>query len=98
MTRGRFFWQNIILLIQSEPPRLIELVMLSLAIILGICWLTNYHWPYLVLSVSYAVGSATSLWIRELILPSSQVRFLIATGVLLLSVGLLVYSTTVVIS
>lgn len=98
MTRGRFLWQNIILLIQSEPPRLIELVMLSLAIILGICWLTNYHWPYLVLSVSYAVSSATSLWIRELILPSSQVRFMLATGVLLLSVALLVYSTTVIIS
>jgi hypothetical protein len=106
MTNGRFQWQNIILFIQSEPPRLIELVMLSLAIILGICWLTNYHWPYLVLSVSYAVGSATSIWIRELISPSSHIRFTIAalepkaiaTGVLLLSVALLVYSTTVVIS
>jgi hypothetical protein len=98
MTNGRFQWQNIILFIQSEPPRLIELIMLSLTIILGICWLTNYHWPYLVLSVSYAVGSATSIWIRELISPSSHIRLTIATGVLLLSVALLVYSTTVVIS
>ena len=98
MTNGRFQWQNIILFIQSEPPRLIELIMLSLTIILGICWLTNYHWPYLVLSVSYAVGSATSIWIRELISPSSHIRLTIATGVLLLSVALLLYSTTVVIS
>jgi|JI102314DRNA_FD_contig_71_305127_length_3138_multi_4_in_0_out_0_4 hypothetical protein len=98
MTNGRFQWQNIILFIQSEPPRLIELIMLTLTIILGICWLTNYHWPYLVLSVSYAVGSATSIWIRELISPSSHIRLTIATGVLLLSVALLVYSTTVVIS
>lgn len=98
MTNGRFQWQNIILFIQSEPPRLIELIMLSLTIILGLCWLTNYHWPYLVLSVSYAVGSATSIWIRELISPSSHIRLTIATGVLLLSVALLLYSTTVVIS
>ena len=59
---------------QDNPPRSIEMVMLLLAIALLGIWGKTEQWPYLVLSLSYAIGSSTSLLIRESFFPSSQPR------------------------
>ncbi|MEB3336411.1 MAG: hypothetical protein VKJ46_03045 [Leptolyngbyaceae bacterium] len=84
---------------QSNPPQFVELLMLLLAIALllvwGIAdavWGMRAGWPYLVLSLSYAIGSAVSTLVRETILPSPQPRLTQVIAVLLLLVSL--YSFT----
>ncbi len=62
--------------------------MLLLAIgLLGI-WQIKPNWPYLVLSLSYVVGSSISILVREAIAPSPQPRATQVTAVLLLIVSL----------
>lgn len=61
--------------------------MLLLAIgLLGI-WQIKPNWPYLVLSLSYVVGSSISILVRETIAPSPQPRATLVTAVLLLIVS-----------
>jgi len=67
------FWLNtLILSSQYNPPRFVELLMLLLAIgLLGIWGITPY-WPYLVLSLSFVIGSSVSILVREAIAPSPR--------------------------
>ncbi len=63
------FWFN---LAQDSPPRFIEVLMLLLATILLFIWDYNKDWPYLVLSLSYIIGSSLSTIIREYYLPVNK--------------------------
>ncbi len=79
------FWFN---LIQDNPPRFIEVLMLLLATILLLVWDYNKQWPYLVLSLSYIIGSSLSTLIREsfLPIPKPTLTQVIALFLLLVSV------------
>lgn len=83
------FWLNtLILSSQYNPPRFVELLMLLLAMgLLGI-WSITPDWPYLVLSLSFVVGSSISILVREAIVPSPQMRATQVTAVLLLIVSI----------
>lgn len=68
------WWENIRSGVEYNPPGFIELIMLMLAIILLLFWMPTNQWQYLVLSLSYVVGSSISILIREAILPSPQIK------------------------
>lgn len=73
--------------IHHNPPLFIELVMLSAAIILLGLWGVTLNWPYLVLSLSYAVGSSCSCLVRGAIAPSPSFSLPQFTAILLLVVS-----------
>lgn len=58
--------------------------MLSLAIVLLGVWGKTEQWPYLVLSLSYVIGSSASVLLRETRFPSSQAPLTKVTAILLL--------------
>ncbi|MBV9385972.1 MAG: hypothetical protein JOZ78_06050 [Chroococcidiopsidaceae cyanobacterium CP_BM_ER_R8_30] len=90
------FWMNtLVLSSQQNPPRFIELLMLLLAMVLLGIWQFLPDWPFLVLSLSYVVGAATSILVRETCLPSHQPRMTQITAVLLLIIS--IYGFTVLI-
>lgn len=61
------FWVNtLILSSQYNPPRFIELLMLTLAIALLIIATIVPEKPYLVLGLSFVLGASTSILVREL--------------------------------
>lgn len=62
--------------------------MLTLAMILIGVWEIIQEWPYLVLALSYTIGSAASILVREAITPSPQPRVAQAIAVLMLLVSL----------
>ncbi len=70
----------------QSPPRLVEAVMLLLALaMLAIWWLVS-GWPYLLLSLSYLVGAIASILVREAIHPSSntlQIRWIALVSLVL---------------
>jgi hypothetical protein len=76
--------ENLILATQYNPPRFIELVMLTLALILMGVWNVTAQWPYLVLCLSYVIGSSVSILVREALNRSSQFYLTQVTAVLLL--------------
>jgi hypothetical protein len=92
MRLWQFWCQTFRLALQSSPPRSVEVVMLSLAVVLFGVWTLQEQWPYLWLGSSYALGSATSIWVRETFFPSNQVRRWQATLVLGLSILLLLFA------
>ncbi|WP_413173470.1 hypothetical protein [Anabaena azotica] len=62
------FWVNtLILSSQYNPPRFIELLMLTLAIAMLIIATLVPDEPYLVLGLSFVVGSSMSILVREAI-------------------------------
>jgi hypothetical protein len=81
----RFWWQTLRVSAQNNPPQFIEIVMLSLAVVLMLAWLFTQAWPYLILGVGYTLGSASSIWVRELIAPHPQRRIFHASIVLVLT-------------
>lgn len=87
----RFFqtwWRVFVFASQHNPPWFIELLMTFLAVILLGVWGLTHHWAYLVLSSSYAIGAAASLWVRESFNPhSSTLRVNQVLAVLLLIYG-----------
>ncbi len=83
----QFWWDSWTNYIQNNPPLFIELVMLSGAIISLGFWGVTLNWPYLVLSLSYAVGSSVSCLIRGAIAPSPTFRLPQLTAILLLVVS-----------
>ena len=88
MRTWRFWLNTLILSSQYNPPRFVELLMLLLAIgLLGI-WGITPNWPYLVLSLSFVIGSSVSILVREAIAPSPQMRATQITAVLLLIVSI----------
>ncbi len=92
MQLWRFWWQTLVLSSQYDPPQFVELIMLLLAVILFGCWWAIGNWPYLILSLSYIVGSSASLLVRESLLPSRQFHILhaIASFSLIFGLGFIV--------
>lgn len=88
MRSWRFWLNTLILSSQYNPPRFVELLMLLLAIgLLGI-WQITPKWPYLVLSLSFVVGSSISILVREAIAPTPQRRLTQLAALLLLVVSI----------
>ncbi|MCT7955531.1 hypothetical protein [Laspinema palackyanum] len=87
MRRMQFWGDTLINYIQQNPPLCIELVMLSAAIVLLGFWGVTLDWPYMVLSLSYAVGSSCSCLVRGAIAPSPTFRLPQLTAILLLVVS-----------
>ncbi len=85
-------WQFFQFLGQEYPPRLIEVLMLSLAMILLLIWGYTDQWPYLVLSLSYVIGSSVSVLIRESFYGLNQLRLTQIAALVLLILSL--YSFT----
>lgn len=80
----RYWFQTILLSTQDNPPRFVELVMLSLAMLLILGWGFSGKWPFLVLSLSYVLGSSVSVLVRETFLPSAYPRLVQLTAVVLI--------------
>lgn len=88
MRTWRFWWQTLLVSVQYNPPQFIEMFMLALASALMLAWIVSQQWPYLILGVGYTLGSATSIWVRELISPYPHRRIFHATIVLVLTLML----------
>jgi predicted neutral ceramidase superfamily lipid hydrolase len=90
------FWVNtLILSSQYNPPRFIELLMLTLAIAMLIIATITPEKPYLVLGLSFVTGASISILVREAISttnhshpPSSQRLITILTSLLLLGISI----------
>jgi multisubunit Na+/H+ antiporter MnhE subunit len=84
MRLWQFWWRTLILSTQYNPPEFIELMMTSLTMALLVSWEFTHHWAYLVLSSSFAIGAAVSMWIREMMIPSPHPRVVQVLAILLL--------------
>ncbi|MBG1243444.1 hypothetical protein [Nostoc sp. NZL] len=83
------FWLNsFILSSQYNPPRLVELLMLLLAIAMLAIASILPDIPYLILGLSLVVGASISILVREAIAPSPQTRITQLTASLLLIISL----------
>ncbi len=85
--RSWHWWQNIVASSQYNPPQFIEMVMLLLAIVLLFSWSITGNWPYLVLCLSYVVGSSSSMLVREAIAPSRRLQLTTIIAGLLFIMG-----------
>lgn len=83
----QFWLDTLILSTQHNPPRFVELVMLTLAMILLGIWTLTPQWPYLVLSLSYIIGSSFAILVREFLGPRPQFQLTHITAVLLLIIS-----------
>ena len=83
----QFWLDTLILSTQHNPPRFVELVMLTLAMILLGIWSLTAQWPYLVLSLSYIIGSSFAILVREFLGPRPQFQLTHITAVLLLIIS-----------
>ncbi|WP_445247900.1 hypothetical protein [Microcoleus sp. OTE_8_concoct_300] len=83
---------TLILSTQQDPPRFVELVMLTLAMILLGLWSVTLQWQYLTLSLSYIIGLSFSIWVRECLDPRSQFQLTHLTALLLLILIISFYS------
>lgn len=87
MRPWQFWLDTLILSTQHNPPRFVELVMLTLAMILLGIWSLTPQWPYLVLSLSYIIGSSFAILVREFLGPRPQFQLTHITAVLLLIIS-----------
>ncbi|MBD2357709.1 hypothetical protein H6G41_24380 [Tolypothrix sp. FACHB-123] len=83
------FWLNtFILSSQYNPPRFVELLMLTVAIVmLGVATILPDR-PYMVLGLSLVVGASISILVREAIAPSPQSKITKLTALILLFISL----------
>ncbi|MCC3406288.1 MAG: hypothetical protein JGK17_11985 [Microcoleus sp. PH2017_10_PVI_O_A] len=82
------YWLNtVILSSQQNPPRFVELVMLTLAMIFLGLWSVTLQWQYLTLSLSYIIGSSFSILVREYIGPRPQFQLTHLIALLLLIIS-----------
>nr|WP_293349864.1 MULTISPECIES: hypothetical protein [unclassified Microcoleus] len=82
------YWLNtVILSSQQNPPRFVELVMLTLAMIFLGLWSVTLQWQYLTLSLSYIIGSSFSILVRESMGPRPQFQLTHLTALLLLIIS-----------
>ncbi|MCG5056885.1 MAG: hypothetical protein KA714_02420 [Limnoraphis sp. WC205] len=88
MRLWRFWWQTLVLSTQYNPPQFVEVVMLMLAIILLGFWSLTGDLPYLVLCLSYVVGSSTSMLVRVAITPQTRFHVTQVIAVLLILISL----------
>ncbi|WP_410175685.1 hypothetical protein [Limnoraphis robusta] len=89
MRLWRFWWQTLVLSTQYNPPQFVEVVMLMLAIILLGFWSLTGDLPYLVLCLSYVVGSSTSMLVRVAIAPQTRFHVTQVIAVVLILISLL---------
>ena len=84
------FWLNaVILSTQHNPPRFVELLMLSLAIVmLAISTVFPQQEAFLILGLSFVVGASLSILVREAISPSPRSLMTQITAILLLLVSI----------
>lgn len=68
---------------QQDPPRFVELIMLSLSLLALLAWSFWEDHTFLILSVSYILGSSTSILVREAIAPSPNTT--LVRGIVVLS-------------
>ncbi|MGB8687664.1 MAG: hypothetical protein WCD53_10065 [Microcoleus sp.] len=87
MRHWQYWLDTLILSTQQNPPRFVELVMLTLAMMLLGIWSVTAQWPYLVLSLSYIIGSSFSILVRESLGPRPQFQLTHLTAVLLLIIS-----------
>ncbi|MEK0180079.1 MAG: hypothetical protein EAZ78_10405 [Oscillatoriales cyanobacterium] len=87
MRPWQYWLDTLILSSQHNPPRFVELVMLSLAMILLGLWTLTGQWPYLALSLSYIIGSSFSILVRESLGPRPQFQLTHITALLLLIIS-----------
>lgn len=87
MRHWQFWWTTLILTSEYNPPRFVELMMLLLAMATLGLWGITDKWPFLGLSLSYVVGSSTSILVRETIAPSAYGRITQVTAVMLLIIS-----------
>jgi hypothetical protein len=88
MRLWRFWWQTLVLSTQYNPPQFVEVLMLMLAIILLGFWSLTGDLPYLVLCLSYVVGSSTSMLVRVAITPQTRFHVTQVIAVLLILISL----------
>lgn len=67
-------------------------MMTSLTMALLVSWEYTHQWPYLVLSSSFAIGAASSMWVREMIVPSHHPRVVLVLAIMLLIYSLYAFS------
>ncbi|CEJ45740.1 hypothetical protein [Umezakia ovalisporum] len=83
------FWLNsFILASQYNPPRFVELLMLTLAIAMLVIATILPDIPYLILGLSLVVGASASILVREAMAPSPQTRITQFTALLLLLISI----------
>lgn len=83
----QFWWRSLVISTQYNPPQFIELIMFFLAMALLLAWIITDIWAYLALGLSYIVGFAISILVRESLVPSTQIRLTQVNAVLLLIVS-----------
>jgi len=81
------YWHRLLNYSQANPFGFIELLMLSLAIILLLIWGLMVQWPYLVLSLCYAIGAASSMLVRSFYarVPQKRLNQITALGIIIAS-------------
>jgi hypothetical protein len=76
--------------VEYDPPGFVEYLMVTFTVALGVRWLLGLcgmltdGWPYLVLSSSFAIGAALSMWVREILAPSPRSRVPLVISIALL--------------
>lgn len=89
MQRWQIWCDRFLRFSQDRAPRFVQLLMLNLACGLLVLWTLTQSWPYLVLSLSYAIGAAISVLMEEACRPFQQaIQPTQVTAVLLLIVSL----------
>lgn len=90
MRLWRSWWQTLVLSTQYNPPQFIEVIMLLLAMALLGFWSVTGDLPYLVLCLSYVLGSSISMLVREAIIPSTDFHITQVLSVLLLYISVII--------
>lgn len=89
MRSWNFWFNSLIFASQHNPPRVVELLMLVLAIaMLVLSTFVPERPAYIVLGLSFVVGASISILIREQLAPSRQKRVTQFTALLLLVVSI----------
>ncbi|WP_448562763.1 hypothetical protein [Trichothermofontia sp.] len=98
MQQFHLWLRGIAIASRQDPPRFIELMMLSLAMVSLIAWSAWESGYFLVLCVSYIVGSSTSILVRETIAPSPNsalVRCIVGVSALIALLCLYIARSTI---
>ncbi|OKH55236.1 hypothetical protein NIES2101_04525 [Calothrix sp. HK-06] len=85
----RYWFSTFVLISQHNPHEFIENVMLAIAMIMIIAsMIFPAQKPCMALGLSFAIGGAMSILVRQAITPSVRVRFLKIGATLILIIGL----------
>ncbi|WP_427160515.1 hypothetical protein ACQFX9_02245 [Aliinostoc sp. HNIBRCY26] len=83
----RFWLNSFIVASQYNPPSLVELIMLTLAIAMLTVAMITPDKPYFILCLSLSVGAAMSILVREAIAPSPQTKVTQLAAIILLLIS-----------